>query len=258
MINFKNYTMLTILRTLYNNGENDGDIIIKTINEELRGHSFILKKTSDFFRICMSDPYFAGIIEIDSTSKIINIVINYLYSEKIIDDDLSPTEIIQLYNVINNLKCHQSITILKNYYLQKFPKLLNQNNWIELLTYTFNISKYTELQEELLTFYTNYILNNIQTIDLHTIDNLYKPVNDEIKNILFSIALQKVYSLTNEIKNNTSQQENITKHNLNTFLINASEYEEAISEEYVSESEEEIITPIQKNKMIKKVVKCKK
>jgi len=228
--------MLTILRTLYNNGENDGDLIIKTINKDLRGHSFVLKNTSEFFRICINDSYFTGVVEIDSTYKITNLIINYLYSEKIVDDDLSPTEIIQLISTISNLKCHQSITILKNYYLQKFPKLLYQNNWIELLTYTFNISKYAELQEEILMFYTNYILNNIEITDLHTIENLYKPVNDEIKNILFTIALQKVYNLTNEIKNRTLEQENVTKNNLNEFLVNASEYEEAISEEYVSES----------------------
>ena len=71
--------MLTILRTLYNNGQNDGNILIRAKDQDFRCHSFVLESTSDYFKSCIKQENFNGIIEIEFSGIITNIVLNFLY-----------------------------------------------------------------------------------------------------------------------------------------------------------------------------------
>src|SRR5579885_3469662 len=112
--------MLSFIRSLFNNGDNNGKIIIKTTNnKEIKCHDFILKNTSDYFKEIVEYESFNNIIEMDCSSEIIIIILNYLYSEIIDDKNLSCEEIIHLYYTINQLKCKNFINILKNHYLGK-------------------------------------------------------------------------------------------------------------------------------------------
>lgn len=254
--------MITLLRTLYNNGDNDGTITIVTNDKKhIACHSFIIECTSEFLRSVTKSENFKNVIEIDSTYELVNIVLNYLYSEKIVDKELSAIDIINLYNLINQLRCNDSIVVLKNHYLKKFPNLLNEENWIQLLTYIFNVNKYADLQEIILSYYRNKVLDNIESFNLQIINEIYKGINEEIKNLLFSICLEKIFNLTNEIKNNTNDQYNKNKQKLNSYLKNIkcdSDENEEINnsdddiEEEQSEMEVKKSIPVLKKAVVKK------
>lgn len=244
--------MLSILKTLYNNGENDGNITIITKSSKLMCHSFIIENTSEYFRSCI---FSCNVIELDYSFELVNIVMNYLYSEKILDKNLDANEIINLYNLINQLKCKDSTNIntLKNHYLKKFPSLINETNWIDLLKYVYNINKYADFQEEILTYYKSNILTYIEDLDFNEIINMYTNTNDELKILLFSICLERVSVMNVEIKNNTNNSELKTKQKMNSLLkmitINDNEEDDIPSDE----SEES--PPLKPVKQLKKGVK---
>ena len=219
--------MITILRSKYNNGDNDGNITIKTKDKDIKCHSFVLENTSEYFRGNIRKIDFNGIIEMGSTTyDLINIVINYLYSEKIVDRELTCNDIVQLYGLLNCLKCDNSVMILRNHYLKKFKQLLNEENWISLLKSVFNIDIYNDLQEEIIVFYRDYILENTANCNLQTIKALFKELNGEIKDILYDICFEKLVDCNNVLRNslNIEQEEKILANN---YLKNIKDKEDS-------------------------------
>jgi hypothetical protein len=241
--------MLSILRDLYKNGDNDGNVIIKTKDKELKCHEFVISNTSDFFKSSINSDSYYNIIELDSSFEIVNIIMNYLYSEKIVDKELSANDIINLYNLINQLRCKDFIIPLKNHYLKKFPELLNELNWMELLKCVFNVNKYADFQDEILLYYKSNILTQLEDLDLNTIIDNYKYVNEEIKTLLFTICLAKILSMNIEIKNNIIDKNITTKQNLNTYLktINDDSHSESEDEFETCQDSKKLVVPIQKS-----------
>jgi len=206
-------TMFTILKNLFNNGDNNGEILIRTKDKDIKCHEFIANFTSEFLKISIEK---SDIVELDFSSELVIIVLNFLYSEKVTDKELNAFDIIQLFNLIGQLRCHQSIIILKNYYLKKFPALITELNWIELLSYVFNISKYDELQTELINCYTNNVLTNPTLCNLYINNGIDLDV--QIKNLLFAISLKKINELSAEVLNLSTEKENKNKQDLNNYL----------------------------------------
>ena len=208
--------MLTVLRTLYNDGDNDGNVIIKTHDKDLLCHDFVLKYTSDFFKEYMNVTTFTGLLELDYESKLVNIMFNCMYSEKVVDEGLTGQEIIKLYALINQLKCKEIDMIIKNHYLKKFPSTLTENNWMTFLRMVFNIEKYNDLQKEILNYFAENILMNLETVNMYLFSDLYKDTDNNIKDTLFKICLEKILSLTNELKNNL--ENDVVKKKLNDYI----------------------------------------
>ena len=211
--------MISLLKSLFNNGDNNGNIILETNDKNLKCHDFVLRQTSDFFKENLETSGFNGIINLDSNSELVCLVLNYFYSEKIIDKELSANDIIKLYYLINQLRCQDSILILKNHYFKKFYGTLNEANWLELLKIIFNISKYTDLQDEILLYFKNSILMKTESLNVIRFNDFYKDTNEEIKNVLFSICLEKIMFLLNEVnKNQCILDDNLKKkNNLNNY-----------------------------------------
>ncbi|ARF11150.1 hypothetical protein Klosneuvirus_1_7 [Klosneuvirus KNV1] len=208
--------MLTTLRTLYNQGDNDGNVIIKTTDHELICHDFVLKYTSDFFKNYIIMTGFDGIITLDYDSKLVNIVFNCMYSEKVIEQNLTGQEIIKLYALLDQLKCKNIEMIIKNHYLKKFPSTLTENNWMTFLRMVFNVEKYIELQKEILNYFANHILMNLETVNMYLFSDIYKDTDSDIKDTLFKICLEKIMSLTTELKTNMENEE--LKKKMNEYL----------------------------------------
>lgn len=138
--------MLAIKISFCKYGENNGNVLIKTVDKELKCHDFVITQTSIYMREILENKITNNIIELDSNYEVVNIILNYLYSEKVIDKDLNANDIIKLYHLINQLKCPDTIIVLKHYYLEKFAKTINENNWNILLKMVFGISKFSNLQ----------------------------------------------------------------------------------------------------------------
>lgn len=183
----------------------------------IKCHSFIVINTSEFFKITIRETNQTHII-LDYDFEIINVVLNYLYTEKIVDKNLSSTDIIQLFDLINLIKCDDSCIQLEKYYIEKFDKLINNDNWFQLLKNIFNINKYIDLQAMLLSYYNSYILQNIDEFNVHIIKELFNDCNNGIKYLLFSICIDKMLRITNELKDIDNEKNIQEKKKMNNIL----------------------------------------
>lgn len=217
--------MLSVLRSLYNEGDNNGNVIIKTHDKDLLCHDFVLRYTSEFFKECMNVTTFTGLLELDHDSKLVNIIFNCMYSEKVVNEDLTGQEIIKLYALLNQLRCKDIEMIIKNHYLKKFPSTLNENNWMTFLRMVFNNEKYADLQKEILNYFAENILMNLETVNMYLFSDIYKDTDSDIKDALFKICLEKILSLTIELKTNSENDD--VKKKLNDYIKD----DEEISEE---------------------------
>lgn len=189
--------MNTVLQNLFNNGINNGDFTIYTQNGELKCHSFVLNYLSTVCKDLINDNCYSITINIDH--KIIKIIVNYIYCERICTDDLTIMEIFELFEAINYLKC-SNCTILKNYYLPKFLSKLCEDNWIEMLKLVHN--NHIILEDIIYKYFTEIILTNANCLNYIIANPII--INDTIQNKLFNIALQHIVNLNlniNEVKN---------------------------------------------------------
>lgn len=205
--------MLTVLKTLYNNGENNGDMTIITKNNKLKCHSFVVNNTSDFFKFNNT-----SVVNLEYDSEIINITLNFMYTEKIIDKNIPPYSIIQLFDLINLLKCSEQICQLKKYYTDKFSKQIDDNNWLQMLKTVFNIQKYNELQEILIQYYNNKILLCDDVTNYSILKESFSELDNGIKYLLFSNCLDKLASIHNDLSDYMDKKIYQKKKKINNCL----------------------------------------
>lgn len=194
--------MNTILQSLFNNGANNGDFTIYAQNGEFKCHSFVLSYLSTVCKDLINENCYS--ITINSDQKIIKILINYIYCEKICTDDLTIMEIFDLFQVINDLKCSKC-TILKNYYLPKFLSKLCEDNWIEMLKLVHN--SHVILEDMVYKYFTEVILVNTDCLNYIIANSII--INEVIQNKLFNIALQHIVNLNNNIIKVETDRDNI-------------------------------------------------
>ena len=208
--------MYSTLAKLFNNGENNGDIILKTQSTNLKCHSFVLENTSDFFKKQICHPNFDGLITLDFTNDIVSIVIQYLYCEEILHKELSTNDIIDLYNLIDIVNCSLLIP-LKQYYLNQFSKLINIENWAQLLNCTFGNSKYSELQNCLQQYCYDVVLNNLtETDEMGKLMEQFTQSSDAIKILVFSYCVKKL--AIHNISNGDSKLSMQRRKTMNTII----------------------------------------
>jgi hypothetical protein len=221
--------MISFVKTLFNNGDNNGSVIIKTKDgKDIKCHDFVLKNTSGYFKEVMESEGFNGTIDLDSNSEIVSIVVEYLYSEKIVDKNLSGYDIIHLYHIVTQFRCNDLILILKNHYLKKFSHLLNSDNWLDLLKIVFNISKYSDLQGEIVDYYKNNVLADSDASNQILLSRSYEDLDHCLKNLLYNILLERHIILHNETINKSIDDKNL--ESLNKYIKDMSDSEEEILE----------------------------
>lgn len=121
--------MQSYLQNLYNYGDNNGDIkLVSKDNILLSCHSIVVKTLSNYFgnhntSMCPDEKN-----NIHYNKKIIDILMHYMYTEKILEENLSIDEILSLFELINFLQVN-NIEELKNYFTRQFPHKLNSDNW---------------------------------------------------------------------------------------------------------------------------------
>lgn len=243
--------MISFVKTLFNNGDNNGSIVIKTKDgKDIKCHDFVLKNTSDYFKEVIENEGFNGTIDLDSNSEIVTIVIEYLYSEKIIDRNLSGYDIIHLYHIITQFRCSDLILILKNHYLKKFAHLLNPDNWVELLKIVFNISKYSDLQSEIIDYYKNSVLTDPDAANQILLSRSYENLDHSLTNLLYTILLERHIILHNETMNKNLDDQHL--ETLNKYIKDMSDSDEEV--EMDSDNSNQFG---KKNKTISKSIKKK-
>ena len=201
--------MNTLLQNLFNDGSNDGNFIINT---NIKCHSFILYHLSTTCKNLIDDNIYE--IELNVDEKIIRILINYFYTEKFLSIDLTAIQIVDLFTIINTLKCNNIIP-LKKHYISKFLLKLDEDNYIYILKLVNNI--HIDLEEIILTFFSQVILNNELALNSLS-NNPLSNISDNILNKLFNISIQNINIYNKEINDLKNERDTI----LNNILLEKS------------------------------------
>lgn len=230
--------MISLLKNMYNNGNNQGDTIISCKDGTINCHYFVITQTSYYLNMITEndtnrDNGFNFHAKLDFSCELVNIVVTYLYSEKIIDKYISCFEIIDLINLICKLEIANDLCDnLVSYYMRKFPEQLTENNWLGLLRNTYENANCAYLTKTILDYYKNDVLENLCTQNKNGLLDLFKILYDtndkNIQTILFALSLDKIIGLNEQISNFSSDIDtNLLKSaKINNILKNSSEDDE--------------------------------
>jgi hypothetical protein len=185
-------TIQTILNGLYNNGINNGDVIIKTRNEEIHCHKFVLESTSEYLSQIVKDESFIGTIQLNVSVDVCNIVMNYLYTEIIVDKKLTTDRILELITFVQQLKLFNYPVRLQQHYLCEFENLIDESNWLHLLNTIYNDTRYTDIQVKLFDYYYDVYLTTLNNLSIQQIHEQFLRINEQLRNELFMDVLKKI------------------------------------------------------------------
>jgi len=240
--------MNTLLKELYNTSE--GDMTFACLDSNVNAHYIILNcmhKKIGFE--CSSNK---NCIMINHYSKILNVLLRYLYCEDIqTSSELNAEEIVQLYDLIFMLGADLYVDKLKNHYAKQFSTKININNWTDLIAKIYDNKIYYQLVDSIYDYFKLIILKNNDDIKNILINKSFDNLNDNIKNTLFYISIDQCNSILaqlNDIKNKEiTTSEQIIKETIESDLFNND------SEQVESyESVEEIKIKEKSNKKVSK------
>ena len=220
--------MNNYITTLFNNGNNDGEITIMASNDNtIKCHFFIIKYCTDYPLDNLDGPT----LNLDQfDEKIIKIIIGYMYNQNMNEIDLSLDDIVNVFQGLDKLKCKEFINVLKNNLAQIFLKELNQQSWIDYYQILYGNYMYNELNQVLLAYYKTFILTTINNDD-ETINftKALNKLNQEPLYDLWCIAMSTLAVNNNKVSNdnNTLEQDidnNDTEESENEENTNVGEY----------------------------------
>ncbi len=209
------YIMQSYLRELYNDGINDGDMqILSKDNHIIKCHKFVILYATKILNLQDGNH-----ISLDYNKNIIDIILNYTYSEKIVDIDLTVNEILSLFSLIHYLDMNDYILELKNHYIRTFPDKLTKNNWLHILKSIYGMQKYSDLLESIIPYIRDIAIVDDDILSIINMDGL----DNTIKTFLFKISLHKVIELNKCLNLAIDEKNNNRKEKLNLLLTTSDE-----------------------------------
>ena len=152
-------TMDKILRDLFNDGTNDGDITITCQDKvDLKCHSLIMKSQSDFFRSLFSyskDKQTECTLLYDS--KVVKLMINRMYNSHYPIPELTLEELLEFIKLADELLIIDREYINKNA-MFSFKLLLTKDNWLSILKQIYNMDIYAKFVKTIMIFFRDNIL----------------------------------------------------------------------------------------------------
>ena len=204
--------MNTILNTLFNSGNNDGDISINIADGNIKCHSFILKYCTDNMNENVIDlPIY--------TTKQLSFLLSYMYNGVIPPKDgLSQDDIINIFKLIQEFKCKEFINNLKNDLATTFVTYIKLENWFQYFDQLYGTPIYKELNDKLLEYYSNNVLTNENLTNENSMDfmtEIRKVKNDAVYDLLMSTirsfvqknVQQSVTETTNKIDEEEDEED---------------------------------------------------
>lgn len=202
--------MNAYITTLFNKGDNDGELTIFTKDGSLKCHAFIIKYCTDFPTDDISDNH----IKFEEYStKIVTCIVDYLYTQDNCCIDLTCDEIIDTFKFVDTLKCKNFIRELKLSLSSQFLKMISMKNWICYFDMLYGNQIFIELNDLLLQFYNKNILLNSSMVDNDITEftsQIKKIKNDAVYDLLIN-TLNSFFirNQQEQLKNlnNTKEQE---------------------------------------------------
>lgn len=212
--------MLTSLNNLYQKRNLSGDFTIICLDKSVSCHKFILEYTSDILNKSIHDD---NRISLSYDSKLVVLLLEYLYTETINDYELSAIEIIHLFSLINKTNLDHVSLKLKNYYLGKFINTINSNNWLEMLKNVYNNPVYSELLKLVLDYFENNILVSNSNLDYLLVNDIIYDNDNVLLKLLFKRSLNKLKIANDELINKNDDINKKIKKVIKTKLLEDSD-----------------------------------
>lgn len=188
--------MNKLLKTIFNGGDNDGDIIITSIDKKIiKCHYFILKYFSEFFK---SDIRFTNLknvtvsqdsaeINLNYSSKIIRKLLNRIYDDNITLTDLDINEVLEMFELIDFLQIYNSLEVISDLKLL-LNKQLTVDNCVELLQKTFPHKCYNPIKDIIYEYFKEKV---IPTRDLYEEIKNDHELTKEIRDKILSLYAER-------------------------------------------------------------------
>lgn len=218
--------MNTYITNLFNDGDNEGDLTIVTKDGDFKCHSFILKYCTDF----QINDYTCFTFE-EYDLKMMKFLFNYIYNQTLQDVDLSPEDIINVFNISEMLSCKDYINGLKTELANRFYGQLTVDNWIQYYDQLFGEDIYNQLNDVIMNYYSECILNKMTEID----DNFmfsYQSIKSTAVYDLLTTALKVLADKNMKLYNMVEKETDVKTENDN-------EEDEETDEETDEDSDEQ-------------------
>ena len=198
--------MNTYITNLFNDGANEGDLTIITKDGEFNCHSFILQYCTDLQihdSTCLSFE--------DYNNKTMKFLFNYIYNQTLQDVELTPDDIITVFNLSEMLNCKDFINGLKTELATQFYNQLTKDNWIQYYDQLFGEEVYNQLNDVLMDYYSKCVLNDMTEVDDNFIYNYQTIKSVAVYNLLttaLKVLSEKNCKLQHMVEKETEDTEN--------------------------------------------------
>lgn len=189
-----------ILRDLFKDGENDGDITLKCADQvTIKCHSLILKSQSDYFKGLIDfykDKGDKKEFMIDYPSKIVRIMINKLYNSVYPIGELNVDDIIQLTKIVDEFLIIDREDIIKSL-MFSFKLSITKDNWLTTLKEIYGFDCYKDLVIQLLTYFRDTILVGDEFLKDDPLKDI--ELDSKLGKHLYKVVLKKLAYLNKQL-----------------------------------------------------------
>ena len=186
-----------ILKDLFKEGENDGDITLKCIDKvNVKCHSLILRSQSDYFKGLFDFHKDKKEFDAHYSSKLIKLLLNKLYNSAFPIGELELDEIIQMTKLIDEFLIVDREDILKNL-MFSFRMSIKKDNWLTTLKEIYGLGCYKELTTQLLYYFRDTILVGDDFLKDDPLQDV--ELDSDLGRDLYKVVLGKVAYLNKQL-----------------------------------------------------------
>jgi hypothetical protein len=186
-----------ILKDLFKDGENDGDITLKCSDKvNVKCHSLIMKTQSDYFKGLFDFHKDKKEFEMMYSSKLVKLLINKMYNSAYPIGELEVDEMIELIKMIDEFLIVDREDLLKSL-MFSFRMSIKKENWLDILKKVYGLDCYKTLVTELYLYFRDTILVG----DGFVKDDPLKDIelDTDLGRKLYKIVLQKLAHLNKQL-----------------------------------------------------------
>lgn len=186
-----------ILKDLFKEGENDGDITLKcSDNVNVKCHSLILRSQSEYFKGLVDFHKDKKEFEIQYNSKLIKLLLNKMYNSAYPIGELELDEIIQMTKLIDEILIVDREDILKNL-MFSFRMSIKKDNWLTTLKEIYGLDCYKQLTTQLLYYFRDTLLVGDDFVKDDPLQDV--ELDSDLGRELYKIVLGKVAYLNKQL-----------------------------------------------------------
>lgn len=199
-----------ILRSLFKEGENDGDITLKCADKiSIKCHSLVLRTQSDYFKGMFDFNKEKKEFEILYGSKLVKLLINKMYNSAYPIGEQDVDEMIELTKMIDEFLIVDREELLKSL-MFSFRMSIKKDTWLDILKKVYGLDCYKILVTELLYYFRDTVLVGDEFVKDDPLKDM--ELDTDLGRKLYKIILQKLAHLNKQLGYNKPYVRRPTDH----------------------------------------------